>query len=418
MNSFFRYRSIDNFLYKYHELEKQEIFFATNKQENDPLEGWRPRFYKGNIGFWKMFWLTLFEYVIKGIFSIIGKTCNDKIVKTVAMTVWDDFSKNESIDIFLREIDCNGKYITQENLVNLIEYLRNYICYLVLLNMQIMEESCEEKINALLAVEEKLMHGRLNEHSKLYWEVFPQDLVVIFGKNLVSYQDINTNGILSANIFNEFTPVFADDEEKKRLIEFYYAFPRKFIEYFNSWKEPLIGIASFSKKYDDLYMWAVYGGRHRGVCLELEADNQNEIRMEDNLIVRFQEVKYKKELDEEQTAYNELSKIDENMTKERWGESLGDVIEQTHLVKYECWKHEEEYRILLKLNGDQDTQKRKYGLESLKSITFGMWASNRAIRESIKILKKIKSDKILHINIYKMYLDCGDLKRKLVITLN
>jgi hypothetical protein len=37
------------------ELEKQEIFFASTKQLNDPVEGYKDLFWKGDVIAWKNF---------------------------------------------------------------------------------------------------------------------------------------------------------------------------------------------------------------------------------------------------------------------------------------------------------------------------------------------------------------------------
>lgn len=412
MPSFFRYRNMNSFLYNYHELEKQEIYFATKKQENDVMEGWRPRFYLGKEWMWRLFWLKLFSFVLKGIYECLNKPCKEEIVLIESKRMWGIFYENETIKDFFQELDCSDKYIVQENLLNLIDYLRNYICYLALVNSSFVNAEDKSVINGYASIEEKIIQGKMSGKTKLYWEVFPQDLLIKFGEDIVSYKDLNASEILSAWNFYEFVPSFASEDEKKDLKNFYYTFPQEFMEYFNALKEPLVGIASFSKKYNDLYMWAIYADRHRGVCLEFKADENNCMKME-GLNVKFEAVKYENKEDWCDYAFNELNKVAEYITEEQWKNDLQNTFEETHLIKSIYWKHEDEYRIIIRLN--KDSYKRKYELDSLKSITFGMWASNKSIIDTIKVLRlKQKTNSKANIAIYKMYKDHNGFERKLV----
>jgi hypothetical protein len=55
MEYVYRFRSIDALLGKRAELEKQEIFFASTKQLNDPVEGYKDMFWKGDVIAWENF---------------------------------------------------------------------------------------------------------------------------------------------------------------------------------------------------------------------------------------------------------------------------------------------------------------------------------------------------------------------------
>jgi hypothetical protein len=55
MDYVYRFRSIDALLGERAELAKQEIFFASRKQLNDPVEGYKDLFWKGDVIAWKNF---------------------------------------------------------------------------------------------------------------------------------------------------------------------------------------------------------------------------------------------------------------------------------------------------------------------------------------------------------------------------
>lgn len=51
--SFYRFRSTNNLLDGYSELEKQTIYFARPEQLNDPMEGYRDIYWRGDLIAWK-----------------------------------------------------------------------------------------------------------------------------------------------------------------------------------------------------------------------------------------------------------------------------------------------------------------------------------------------------------------------------
>ena len=55
MEYIYRFRSVDALLGERTELEKQEIFFASPKQLNDPVEGYKDLFWKGDVIAWRNF---------------------------------------------------------------------------------------------------------------------------------------------------------------------------------------------------------------------------------------------------------------------------------------------------------------------------------------------------------------------------
>ena len=71
MEYVYRFRSIDALLGKRAELEKQEIFFASTKQLNDPVEGYKDMFWKGDVIAWNNFLrhyvLCLMQTILQGL---------------------------------------------------------------------------------------------------------------------------------------------------------------------------------------------------------------------------------------------------------------------------------------------------------------------------------------------------------------
>lgn len=85
------------------------------------------------------------------------------------------------------------------------------------------------------------------------------------------------------------------------------------------------GIASFSRKPDDLLMFAYYAKDHTGYCLKYK-------RLSENVLSMAQVVNYEE-------FYPRVSLLDPRFYEKG---SLGDKILYT---KAKCWKHEDEWRI-------------------------------------------------------------------------
>ncbi|PJI31318.1 hypothetical protein [Acinetobacter pseudolwoffii] len=67
---FYRFRSLDNLLGKYKELENQEIYFASPSEQNDPMEGYHEIYFQGDAIVWTNFfknYLILLDQVFREI---------------------------------------------------------------------------------------------------------------------------------------------------------------------------------------------------------------------------------------------------------------------------------------------------------------------------------------------------------------
>ena len=58
---FYRFRPVDALLDRFHELENQEIYFASPAELNDPMEGFRDVFWQGD----RIAWKNLFRHYLR-----------------------------------------------------------------------------------------------------------------------------------------------------------------------------------------------------------------------------------------------------------------------------------------------------------------------------------------------------------------
>ena len=64
---FYRFRKTQN-IFDFKELENQEIYFASNKELNDPMEGYKDFFWKGDEIVWNNFlinYVKSLEYIFR-----------------------------------------------------------------------------------------------------------------------------------------------------------------------------------------------------------------------------------------------------------------------------------------------------------------------------------------------------------------
>lgn len=124
-----------------------------------------------------------------------------------------------------------------------------------------------------------------------------------------------------------------------------------------------IGVCCFTKKNDNLLMWAHYADSHKGICLEFEPRQDLQIF---SLILQMQ---YRKDF------------LPFNFLDDSKSISYLNLISQ----KSEEWKYEEEYRVY-----KYDFLDRKYGYNprALKSVIFGCKTSE----ETISKIKKLFSN--------------------------
>ena len=92
MTELFRFRSIEQLLGEYHELEGQTIYFASPEELNDPMEGFRDIVWVGD----KIVWTNLFKnyahclFITYSFFKVIGDTTDFKADGIPIWERWDE----------------------------------------------------------------------------------------------------------------------------------------------------------------------------------------------------------------------------------------------------------------------------------------------------------------------------------------
>lgn len=99
-------------------------------------------------------------------------------------------------------------------------------------------------------------------------------------------------------------------------------------------------VGCLSATYESILMWSYYGNNHKGVCLEIDIDEDSEY---------LSKVQYQDErptMQTEKLLRNYCGQLFVNTGKENANAILLPLILQPYITKAEGWKHEQEYRLI------------------------------------------------------------------------
>lgn len=99
-------------------------------------------------------------------------------------------------------------------------------------------------------------------------------------------------------------------------------------------------VGCLSATYESILMWSYYGDDHKGVCIEIDIDENSEY---------LSEVQYQGErpaMQTEKLLRNYCGQLFANAGKENANATLLPLILQPYITKAEGWKHEKEYRLI------------------------------------------------------------------------
>ena len=439
----YRFRSMEYLLGdKYQELEKQAIYFASPDQLNDPIEGFRDVVWSGD----KIVWTNLFKNYVWCLNAIypLHRTINDSMEidadKIPILGLWDKLPipekqrfnsiwhrfhnlpkvsdmiealANANREIRYRELEYYLRWIQQVILVQIIalgidyqfipesekqqltaeisnvakESLEPILTLLALLE----KAETREKVNALLREKEELLNNeRVNRQLK----------------------NLDSEGKL------------------ENMDKLFFDFPKKYLNGVERLLGPNWYIACFMKNYHNSSVWGNYGDKHSGVCLIFETEKMGSLdsfqlyQMTDEdvktmipkTLIPFNEVSYADKPGGEVNFFRSIGRftakklmklwyIDEegNISEcaahllhhndtFNWRDNYWDSFYRDITTKTKDWKHEQEYRLILRDDlGEYDEKENRtlsYNFNSLKGIIFGMKTSDEHKLRIIDIIQR------------------------------
>jgi hypothetical protein len=459
----FRFRSIESLLYGFQELEKQEIYFASPKELNDPIEGLKDIYWDGD----KIVWRNLIINYIKSVentFSLyqILESTDDinkfeilvnphlrtnltnqhkQLIDQVIEKVFETKFLNELLSCF----EASKLSIRRDEFISFLQIIHPFIINTLtevynennLIRYDNLKSEMTEYENLLRkgGSFELLLKGRAKFKQKEIEQAFK------FLRIISEEQRINM--LISAKKFNI----------SGNFPYLYQQFPEKYVETLGEMLFPKWYAASFSEDYKNSAVWGHYANSHTGVCLCFNTEliegkkhlsfdtgigfNGNLIKGSKPLLfrnIRYQnkhtEIDFFKSIgrmnigelmhywytDKDGNKSKCCSHIDLN--DDVWSEKYWDNFMESITTKLSEWEYEAEHRIII--HGDfynydmPESRKLKYNFASLEGIIFGI---NTSDDDKLKIISIIgQKCKILQredFNFYQAYYskDKGKIER-------
>lgn len=368
----YRYRPIDKVLDdKYRELEKQEIYLATNKELNDPLDGKMEYFYQGDSQSWK----TLFTWYVRRTIEIILKERykNHSIDDANTQTIINEIISSEGIKFFLEKTNdekgFSRKHVVHSNLKRMLRILGYFIFWHVLYRLDLLYLSNNDNIEKLY---------RDCQRNKQYLDIM---LRVYPISRLLMPQDDLTKETYKFYQYNYKS--FLDKVEIDRVDSISNVMFEHISEIIDEMLSednflPGYDTASFSQKYDNNMMWALYANRFNGVCFIFKKE-QNEngkdgmtFILSEKKNVEFMEFK-KVIYDRQNTnkASCNLLSVFANKIIATNNQELDEITYQASLHKSKEWSNEYEERLIKKHQYNSKNVILKYNFSSLNGILIG-----------------------------------------------
>ncbi|GCL74917.1 hypothetical protein PN4B1_49030 [Paenibacillus naphthalenovorans] len=437
----YRFRSVENLLGQYQELEKQQIYFASLAQLNDPMEGTRRYFWKGD----KIVWRNLLKHYLlclERATIIVFLLKDDEVITKEIIPVYDCLSKLPT-EIYRKRM----KSIYDEFFSN--EFVINYIDFLAQNTNKIYQEELYVHLKILSLTALKSIF-RVNKERG-----FPP--IINFQNTDDIYSKINFSDLWNSIEDDVYTEIIRAIHETLKVLDaellhklrdsyklqfVFIEFTQVYIDALDELTYPTAYVACFMDNCTNSSIWGTYGVNHTGVCLKFKTNLVNptiplksisSYSTISGYISEFRDFEFKpidysakfEDLDffknlgslplpqlieqwytDEDGVYSNCS-IDVLNKTDEWRNEHWSFFSRAYYKKLPEWAHEKEYRIVLSsaLNFYDEPENRllEYRFEDLESIIFGMKTPKESRQKIIDILnRKCKENERTNFDIYEM----------------
>ena len=446
-------------LIDYNEIENQEIYFSDLSSLNDPMEGFRNYYWKGD----NILWENLFKHYLLCLESTISLALvieedyvfsetdipifididklPTQIYKNMIQEIYDSFFKTNGISDFINYLSSRQSGINKDELY----------FYLRMIHLSAIKIISEVHINHNLQPKPDNPFP-LNSDPLSKFIPLLQELQKIPENEQNKYSTLIS---IFNSFMNEFDLNLAQvSKNKKKSNKQYFIisdFTSTFIKQIDKITYPESYVTCFMEDCTNPVVWSHYGDNHRGVALKFNVEKKNnELLIELFGITGFQinnkesnfiknkrnfslkkisytndypKLNFFKSLghlsmgsiikhwysDEKQNKTNIYDEVIEN-DMNTWRKEYWDLYLSSFLIKLKSWEYENEYRIILPdafdLYNQKDNRKFKYDFQLLDGIVFGM---KTPFDTKLKIIEIIKNKCIENnrndFKFYQMYYD-------------
>ncbi|AKN34262.1 hypothetical protein Ccar_25895 (plasmid) [Clostridium carboxidivorans P7] len=439
-NYIYRMRSLDALLDGYHELENQEIYFASNDELNDPMEGFRDIFWHGDEIVWKNF-LTHYLLCLEHVFSIVlvGGTSIDKSLLNIPV-----FKGEEDLntDDYKESFYSMRKAFFSHDLVSKLPKLlagrnspirkKEMVFYLRLIHPLALD-SIQSVLLSEGFIKEKVSLPTSFGFGGLGAEKF-FDLVNKFNSEVLESKDslsetvfdLSCNTLMQMQLILEYN--HRNEEHNYAKLFIVIKFPEEYLSKIEEMVYPNWYTACFMGDCTNSSSWGKYGYNHTGVCLKFktkEVNGLNTISLTGvigcgsngdiigNRDYTFEKVNYEDEF-VEIDFFKSLGRLSFNKLYSQWYEnennelsSCADWVNDTPIddwrkqywenfikcvtTKTKDWQYENEHRLIINDffhdYSKKESRKIKYNFDDLEGIIFGIKTPNS---DKVKIMEIIE----------------------------
>lgn len=455
-NLFYRLRSLDRLLGdkwqendgKSGELAKQEIYFASPSELNDPMEGFSNIVFKGD----KIVWHNFFKHYVLCLermyntYNSLGS--KEKLVDLSSLPIYETYNifltaKNKKMfdGVYMdfkaeygEVIDKIAERTTTITLYELHSYLRVIHTFI----FDIIEKHYIPNIPFHIKNDTEALN-KTNKNNIIQAINATEQLKNKSLKLNNDKQNTNTVAILHEILKTiidsmNLNPLLQHLTKNQRFMQ--YSFPDTYLQNLDKLMYPEYRVACFLKEAYNSSVWGHYADGHRGVCLIFKSHNKylnlfgiNPFSEEkQNHTLEFKAIHYKSfdkidffenvcaRLTGRELSYwyqNEngekspiMSKIFAN--EDKWRKKYWKKAEKRLLTKTKDWKYEKEYRLTINsfLKDKIEGQERifKYNFNDLDGIIFGINTPQDAKEKIIDIVRqKCKNNNRQEFNLYQAY---------------
>lgn len=433
----YRFRNTEFLLGKYKELEKQEIYFASQNELNDPMEGFFDTFWRGDQIVWKNFIVNYtysLEHIFK-LFAILGeskKIVSEDILLTHQLNrkhqnqrnnenlrqIIEDLFDNKIIQELPQSLSKRNKPIRRNELIQYLIFMHTYC------------------LNSINKIHIKNGFGIPKLHlDTTFFDIklqsignFPELVNQIENENkgLATEELMTFFNIAAKSIQLSTQKIIDEDKMPDNLILITSDFPQMYVKKIVDELYPPWYSASFISDYRNSSVWGHYADKHKGVCLKFkttEINNELTLKIEreygisdkpliDFVPKKFMKIEYQRNYPEidyfrslgrmnkfelENYWYKDnkgnLSACGSHLYEKdesKWINQLWGQYYQSITKKLIEWEYEKEYRLIIEGDltdySNKDKRKLKYDFNDLESIIFGI---NTAASDKMKIMKII-----------------------------
>lgn len=421
----YRFRSYEALIGR-KELQNQEIYFASLKELNDPIEGYKHTYWQGD----RIQWESLFvHYAACLAITIISKdvfgdtfTLNRSVIlpKLEKIHLLDEraidlfkeirngFSEIAEFKALTTALESSGRKISTSELEVILELAHLDLCVVAM--------RCLNKLNIIADLDFQTRILRRQDFSST------QKIVDILA-SLKEKSNVTEAARLMeiagfANMQMRLRSALGHSKNGRVSDYILSDFPFEYVLKINDLMYPQWYVACFTSNWTNSSLWGNYGDRHKGFCLKFKDEINNKLHIEsskssESISVTLKPIIYSNErpeinffewlgrlpipqiLEHWMTGFNGevsakyrifIDRIDE------WRKEYHQVFDTICRTKLEDWLHEKEMRITIDdmFGNYEDPANRvfRYDFEDLEGIAFGL---NTKLEHKIEVINIIKA---------------------------